>query len=81
MHYHYITRVVSLLANANPKLNIVDRMSMLSSVNEYFLATENRINELEKQVKKLNNDLKKIAIQQIKSRNRMSRNITRKISR
>jgi hypothetical protein len=56
MHYHYITRVVSLLANANPKLNIVDRMSMLSSVNEYFLATENRINELEKQVKKLNND-------------------------
>jgi hypothetical protein len=57
MHYHYITRVVSLLANANPKLNIVDRMSMLSSVNEYFLATENRINELEKQVKKLNNDL------------------------
>jgi hypothetical protein len=32
-------------------------MSILSSVNEYFLATENRINELEKQVKKLNNDL------------------------
>jgi hypothetical protein len=46
-----------MLANANSKLNIVDRMTIISSVNEYFLTTENRINELEKQVKKLNNDL------------------------
>jgi hypothetical protein len=45
-----------MLANANRKLNIVDRMTIISSVNEYFLTTENRINELEKQVKKLNND-------------------------
>ena len=56
MHYHNLTRVISMLANANSKLNIVDRMTIISSVNEYFLTKENRINELEKQVKKLNND-------------------------
>lgn len=56
MHYHNLTRIISLLANTNTRLNIVDRMSIISGVNEYCIATEHKINDLEKQLKKLNNE-------------------------
>ena len=57
MNYHKITRVISLLVNTNTKFNIVDRMSIIANVNEYFLSLENRIRELEKQIEKQNKSI------------------------
>ena len=53
--YHRLTKVFSILANSNPRLNIWDRMSIISSVNEYFIISEeiynSRFRELENKLK------------------------------
>ena len=58
--YHRLTKVFSILANSNPRLNIWDRMSIISSVNEYFIISEeinnSRFRELENKLQ--NNDAK-----------------------
>ena len=37
MQYHKLTKVFSQLANTNPRLNIWDRISIISNVNEYLM--------------------------------------------
>ena len=62
--YHRLTKVFSILANSNPRLNIWDRMSIISSVNDYFISSEeinnSRFRELENKLqnKLQNNDAK-----------------------
>jgi hypothetical protein len=60
MHYHSLTRIISLLVNKNTKLNIFDRITIISGFNEYVLDTEIRLLELEQQVKKMNIEIQKI---------------------
>ena len=57
MKYHKLTKVFSQLANTNPRLNIWDRISIISNVNEYLMANEYKIKELENQVKNITNEL------------------------
>ena len=57
MNYHKLTRVFSLLMNSNPKLNIIERMEIISSVNEYLMVNENKIIEMQKQINKLNDEV------------------------
>ena len=57
MQYHKITQVVSRLINADRNIHIVDRMVIIANVNEYILGIENRIIDLENEVKKLNRHL------------------------
>ena len=57
MQYHKMTQVVSRLINADRNIHIVDRMIIISNVNEYILGIENRIIELENEIKKINQHL------------------------
>jgi len=68
MHAHLLAdmpnrllNVFSLLVNSNPKLNISERMFILSSVNKYFIENEYRIKELEidfeNKIQKLSNEI------------------------
>jgi hypothetical protein len=57
MQYHKITRVFSMIINANPRLNIWDRITIISNINDYVIDNECRIKELENQIKNILNEL------------------------
>lgn len=57
MQYHKLTRVFALLTTNNKKINIIDRMEIISSVNDYFINTEARIIDLQNNIKTLENDI------------------------
>jgi hypothetical protein len=57
MQYHRITRVFSMIINANPRLNIWDRIAIISNINDYVIDNECRIKNLETQIKNISDDL------------------------
>ena len=57
MQYHRITRVFSMIINANPRLNIWDRFAIISNINDYVIDNECRIKNLETQIKNISDEL------------------------
>ena len=57
MQYHRITRVFSMIINANPRLNIWDRIAIISNINDYVMDNECRIKNLETQIKNISDEL------------------------
>jgi len=57
MQYHRITRVFSIIINANPRLNIWDRIAIISNINAYVMDNECRIKNLENQIKNISDEL------------------------
>ena len=57
MQYHRITRVFSIIINANPRLNIWDLISIISNINDYVMDNECRIKNLENQIKNISDEL------------------------
>jgi len=57
MQYHRITRVFSMIINANPRLNIWDRIAIISNINDYVIDNECRIKNLETQIKNISDEL------------------------
>jgi hypothetical protein len=57
MQYHRITRVFSIIINANPRLNIWDRIAIISNINDYVMDNECRIKNLENQIKNISDEL------------------------
>lgn len=46
-----------MIINANPRLNIWDRIAIISNINDYVIDNECRIKNLETQIKNISDDL------------------------
>jgi hypothetical protein len=46
-----------MIINANPRLNIWDRIAIISNINDYVIDNECRIKNLETQIKNISDEL------------------------